>query len=95
MQPTAELGFIRVKSRARPGLRRVSSLRCRLRRRSVWLASREGCVELGPVPLNVRYVGRVYVDVSCGEALLLNWIAGLGTSNDVVNLPTLPLENRV
>ena len=34
-------------------------------------------------------------NVSSGEAPLLDWIAGLGSGNDQVDLPALPLNYRV
>ena len=57
--------------------------------------SRQRCVEFVSVLVDVRQVGREDIDVSCGEALLLDRIAGLGSGDNVVDLPALTLKDRV
>ena len=59
------------------------------------LGLRQRCVEFVSVSVDVCQVGREDIDVSCGEALLLDRIAGLGSGDDVVDLPALTLNDRV
>jgi hypothetical protein len=51
------------------------------------------CGEFGAMFVDVRHIGREDVDVSSGEAPLLDWITGPGAGSDQVHLPALPLNN--
>jgi hypothetical protein len=78
--------------RASPGEHRLAAGRAA---RIVLAQVRPRCPNFGSVSADVRQVGRQDVDVSRGEASLLDWIAGLSSGDDRVDLPTLPLNYRV